>query len=186
VVAALASTRRAVALDRYGIAAHVLATRDGCTASKCAAFALVDDPGVLKANLRAQVFDQYVSRYAAGWNAQAPPAEKPPPAVSAVLPAAPPVAGIASPATGTTPTAAVKPGEPWDFPSAASIPPVSIMNSEPPPKGADASAKVESNKPQLKGSTAPSQAGPAAQAAPPMPPVPPKRPQSQAAPSPAH
>jgi hypothetical protein len=196
VVAALASTRRAVALDRYGVAAHVLATRDGCTADKCAAFALVDDPGALKANLKAQVFDQYVSRYAAGWNAPAPPAEKPPPAVSAV-PAVPPVARTASPATGATPTAAVKPGEPWDFPSAASIPPVSIMNSEPPPpKEADASAQAASDKPQLKGSTTAAQAGPAAPvakrtakpaagAAAPMPLVPPKRPQSQAAPPPA-
>jgi hypothetical protein len=196
VAAALASTRRAVALDRYGIAAHVLATRDGCTADKCTTFALVDDPGALKANLKAQVFDQYVSRYAAGWNAPAPPAEKPPPAVSAV-PAVPPVAGIASPATGTTPTAAVKPGEPWDFPSAASIPPISIMNSEPPPpKDVDASAQAASDRPQLKGSAAAAPAGPAAPAAKPatkraagavapMPPVPPKRFESQAAQPPA-
>jgi hypothetical protein len=35
---------------------------------------------------------------------------------------------------------AVKPGEHWDFPSAASIPPVSIMGAEPPmPKGAEPS-----------------------------------------------
>ena len=195
VSAALASTRRAVALDRYGIAAHVLATRDGCTADKCTAFALVDDPGALKANLKAQVFDQYVSRYAAGWNATASPAEKPPPAVSAV-PAVPPVAGIASPATGTTPTAAVKPGEPWDFPSAASIPPVSIMNSEPPaPKDVGASAQAASDRP-LKSSAAAAPAGPAAPAAKPatkraagavapMPPVPPRRLQSQAAQPPA-
>ena len=73
----LASTRRAVALDRYGVAAHVLAIRDGCTAEKCDAFALVDDASALQANLRAQVYDQYVSRYVASWNAPAP-AEKPP------------------------------------------------------------------------------------------------------------
>jgi hypothetical protein len=180
--ATLASTRRAVALDRYGIAAHVLATRDGCTADKCAAFALVDDASALKANLRAQVFDQYVSRYAANWNKPAPSAEKPPPAVSA-----------APAAAGATPTAAVKAGEPWDFPSAASIPPVSIMNAEPPPpKTADAQAQPPSDKPQLKGSATSAQAGPAAPATkpaavtkPPMPPVPPKRQQPQAVPSPA-
>ncbi len=196
VAAALASTRRAVALDRYGIAAHVLATRDGCTADKCAAFALVDDPGALKANLRAQVFDQYVSRYAARWNAPAQPAGMPPPAVSAI-PAAPPVVGAAPAAVGAAPTAAVKPGEPWDFPSSASIPAVSIMNSEPPaPKDADASAQAPGEKPQLKGSAVSAQAGPAAAAAkpankpatgatPPMPLAPPKRPQSQAASPPA-
>jgi hypothetical protein len=192
VAAALTSTRRAVALDRYGIAAHVLATRDGCTADKCAAFDLVDDPGALKANLKAQVFDQYVSRYAERWNGPTPPAEKSSPSVSAV-PTVPPVASTAPPVVGTTPTAAVKPGEPWDFPSAASIPPVSIMNSEPaPPKNADASAQAPSEKPQQKGSAATAQARsaapaakPAAGAAPPMPLVPPKRPQSQAAPPPA-
>ena len=35
VMPALADLRRAAELDRYGIAAHVLATRDGCTALKC-------------------------------------------------------------------------------------------------------------------------------------------------------
>lgn len=184
VSATLASTRRAVALDRYGIAAHVLATRDGCTADKCGAFALVDDASALKANLKAQVFDQYVSRYAANWHKPAPSAEKPPPVVSAV-PAPPPVAGA-------IPTAAVKPGEHWDFPSAASIPPVSIMNAEPPPKTADAQAQPPGDKPRLKGSASSAQAGPAAPATkpaaaakPPMPPVPPKRQQPQAVPPPA-
>jgi hypothetical protein len=173
--AALASTRRAVALDRYGIAAHVLATRDACTPDKCAAFDLLDDTSALKANLKAQVFDQYVSRYVASWNVPAPPAEKQPPAVSAV-PAAPPVASVAPPAAGAPPVAGIKPGEHWDFPSAASIPPVSIMNAEPPPpKGADAQAQA--------GNGAPAAAAkPSAEASPP---VPPKRPQPQAAPPPA-
>jgi hypothetical protein len=134
----LASTRRAVALDRYGFAAHVLAIRDGCTAETCDAFALVDDASALKANLKAQVYDQYVSRYAASWNAPPPaPAEKPP-EVSA-LPT--PFARVT--ASGQTPVPAVKPGEKWDFPSAASIPAVSIMGSEPPlPKGAEAQAQA--------------------------------------------
>jgi len=150
----LASTRRAVALDRYGVAAHVLAIRDGCTADKCDAFALVEDASALKANLRAQVYDQYVSRYVASWNA--PPAEKP--AVSA-LPAPPPVASVLMPGQGRP--AAVKPGEHWDFPSAASIPAVSIMGSEPPlPKGAEAQAQ------------APVQAPSQANGAPPAPPAP--------------
>jgi hypothetical protein len=133
-----ASTRRAVALDRYGFAAHVLAIRDGCTAETCDAFALVDDASALKANLKAQVYDQYVSRHAASWNAPPPaPAEKPP-EVSA-LPT--PFARVT--ASGATPVPAVKPGEKWDFPSAASIPAVSIMGSEPPlPKGAEAQAQA--------------------------------------------
>ncbi len=171
--AELASTRRAVALDRFGVAAHVLALRDGCTPNKCEAFTLVDDASALKANLKAEVFDQYVSRYVADWNAP-PPAEKPP-AMSAV-PAPAPVASVAAPIMGMRPTAAVKPGEHWDFPSAASIPPVSIMNSEPPlPTGADAQAQA--------GSAAPAPAAkPAAEV---KPPIPPKRPAPQAAPPPA-
>src|SRR5690348_7443702 len=48
----LAGLRRAIALDRYGIVAHVLATREGCTPESCWAFDLVGDPSVLKANLK--------------------------------------------------------------------------------------------------------------------------------------
>ena len=152
-----AATRRALELDRYGFAAHVLATRDGCTAEQCAAFALLRDTTVLKANLKAQAYDQYVSRYAAGWNKepekQAPVAAAPPPGV--------PVAAVpeASQPTG------VPVSSKYDFPSAASIPPVSIMNSEPPlPKGAAAQPKAEDDAAV---------------------PVPPKRPQTAATPAPA-
>ena len=154
-----AATRRAIELDRYGFAAHVLATRDGCTAEQCAAFALLRDTTVLKANLKAQAYDQYVSRYAAGWNKEP---EKQAPVAAA--PAGVPVAA--------TPEASQPTGVPvsskYDFPSAASIPPVSIMNSEPPlPKGAAAPG------------------APQAKADDDAVPVPPKRPQTAASPSPA-
>jgi hypothetical protein len=139
-LALLASTRRAVALDRFGVAAHVLAIRDGCTAEKCGAFALVDDASALQANLRAQVYDQYVSRYAASWNAPAPTPVEKPPAVSALPP---PTSLARVTASGQTATPPVKPGEHWDFPSAASIPAVSIMGAEPAlPKGAEAQAQA--------------------------------------------
>jgi hypothetical protein len=138
-MAALAASRRAIELDRFGIAAHVLAARDGCTADRCDAFAWVVDAGALKANLRGQVFDQYVSRYADKWNEVAPQPKAP--AVSQGPAAMAPVASIA-PSNGPMP-APIKPGEKWDFPSAASIPPVSIMNKEPPlPKGAEASPQA--------------------------------------------
>ncbi len=118
--AALGALRRAVELDRFGVAAHVLAVRDGCTAERCAAFAWLHDASVIKANLKAQVFDQYVSRYAAAWDKSVPVAVKEAPAV--------PVAGAneqLAPAKAPVP-------DKYDFPSAASIPPVSIMNPEPP------------------------------------------------------
>lgn len=176
-LAALASTRRAVELDRYGIAAHVLQTRDACTAAKCAAFGLVADASALKANMRSDVFDQYVSRYVDRWRSPAPEAPKAP-AVSQA-PAVPP---LASAAPGVpTPAVPIKPGEKWDFPSAASIPPVSIMNSEPPlPKGAGASAQAPGEKPPNGGAAQASRNVPV----PPLPPPPPsKHPSPQAAPA---
>lgn len=160
-----AATRRAVELDRYGFAAHVLAIRDGCTAEQCAAFAFLRDTTVLKANLKAQVYDQYVSRYAVAWN-------RPEPEKQAPVAAAPPVAGVpvAAASEGSAPTG-VPVSSKYDFPSAASIPPVSIMNSEPPlPKGASAPAA-----PQAKGETKPDDDAV---------PVPPKRPQTAATPAP--
>jgi hypothetical protein len=153
---AFAGVRHALALDRYGVVAHVLATRDGCTAERCDAFALFENAAALKANLKAQVFDQYVSRYASAWTGPGSPRP-------ASLPTLPQI-----------PTAAVAPtGEQhhvsgqWDFPSAASIPPVSIMNPEPPrPKDATA------------------QAAPTPAKAADTPPAPPRRPQAGAPSSP--
>ena len=177
----LASTRRAVGLDRFGVAAHVLSIRDGCTAEHCEAFALVDDAGALKANLKAEVYDQYVSRYVASWSEPATaPAEKPA-AVSAV-PAAPRVVATVN---GQTPIPAVKPGEHWDFPSAASIPAVSIMGSEPAlPKGAEAQAQEPNQAPNQTPNQAPAKTtqtngagAPKADA-----PLPPRKPSPQAAP----
>jgi hypothetical protein len=76
-------------------------------------------------------------------------------------------------ASGQTAVPAVKPGEHWDFPSAASIPAVSIMGAEPPlPKGAEAQAQ------------APGQASDAPQATP-MPPAKPAAKPAAAAKPPA-
>ena len=151
-----AGTRRALELDRFGLAAHVLATRDGCTADACAGFALLRDTGALKANLRVHAFDGYVARYAAAWNksdAKTEPKNEPMAEKQPVAPAAP----VASAPAPHQPVSSR-----YDFPSAASIPPVSIMNVEPPlPKGAEASSDSGAV------------------------PVPPKRPQTQAATPPA-
>ena len=162
----LASTRRAIELDRYGIAAHVLAERDGCTAERCAAFAMFQDTGALKANLKVHAFDTYVGRYAADWGKKEPPADKQPQAsVSAPSP-------VASAGPEALPTG--HPVDPrYDFPSAASIPPVSIMNAEPP---------VPKDHVVAPAGQAPATADKAAAG---NPPVPPKRPQAQAATPPA-
>jgi hypothetical protein len=160
-LAAFATGRRAIELDRYGIAAHVLSVRDGCTAERCAALAMFQDTGTLKANLKVRAFDTYVTRYASTWNKYEPATDKEP-RTSALTSG--PVANAAEPQ-------APHPVDPkYDFPSAASIPPVSIMNAEP------AAPKEQ---------TGTASAHPAGEKSGASPPVPPKRPQAQAATPPA-
>ncbi|WP_162826773.1 hypothetical protein [Pseudolabrys taiwanensis] len=166
VTTALTGDRRAIELDRFGLAAQVLADRDGCTPERCAAFALVGETGAIKANMKARVYEQYVSRYAAEWGrapaAAAAPSPGPQASLPPVIPVTPDPAAMA--AEGAQPPAATgHPVDPkWDFPSSDSIPAVSIMNSEPP-------------RPKLKEGAA---AHTAAEGG--APPVPPKRPQAQA------
>jgi hypothetical protein len=140
--------RRALEADRFGVVAHVLATR-GCSADACAAFRLLRDPQRVIANLRQRTFDANVVVHAATWRSEnavaASPAEPSAPALAAASPASGPGVPVSSK---------------YDFPSAASIPPVSIMDAEPP-------RPPEAN------------AAPAATAGPPLPrPQPPQRRQS--------
>ena len=113
--ALIAGIRRAVELDRFGLAAQVLATRDSCSAEDCPALALVSEPSALRANLKARAYDTYVARYAAGWEKRDAA-----PAVAEAKPADESVQAPAAPFSSR-----------YDFPSAASIPPVSIMTAEP-------------------------------------------------------
>ena len=156
-----APTRRAIELDRFGLAAHVLAVRDGCTAENCAAFAMLHDVATLKANLKVHAFDAYVGRYTAAWGK----GETPESAPQASAPGTAPVASAPEPLSPTHPL-----DSRYDFPSSASIPPVSIMNTEPKPPKEPASQQAGQAGPEKTGVT---------------PPVPPKRPQAQAASPPA-
>ena len=160
-LAAFAPTRRAIELDRFGIAAHVLAVRDGCTAESCAAFAMLHDVATLKANLKVHAFDAYVARYAPAWGKDETPESAP----QASAPGTAPVASAPEPLSPTHPL-----DSRYDFPSSASIPPVSIMNAEPPPPKEPASQQAGHAGQEKTGTT---------------PPVPPKRPQAQAASPPA-
>lgn len=119
--AALSQLRSGLEADRYGFVAHVLALRDGCTAETCAAFALLRDPSAVKANLSERMLDNRIARFATAWTVQ-----KSPPVASAL----PPGMGLPLPPSAAT-LSAVPVSRPIDFPSAASIPPVSIM-TEPP------------------------------------------------------
>jgi hypothetical protein len=152
-----APLRRSIELDRFGIAAHVLTDRDNCTPDHCPVFALLDDPRALKANLRVHVFDEYVARYAAAWDQGPAPGT---PAIASVAPVAAPAPAAERPVGLATPMPSK-----YDFPSAASIPAVSIMNPEPPRPPAGPGQATD---------PAPS---------PLVPPVPPKRPMPLAPPA---
>src|SRR5215212_1901135 len=124
----IAGLRRTVGADRYGLASQVLATRDGCTAEACDAFALVYDDKRLRANLKDRLFDVTVARYAVNWPSRTRP--------------------MASSSSGANSPSGVPAGPNVSFPSAASIPPVSIMNSEPPvPPPAQATAPAAAPQP---------------------------------------
>jgi hypothetical protein len=114
--ASTANVRRAVEADRFGIVAHVLATRDGCTAGRCPAFFLLRDASRISANLAERPFEARLKAHMAAW-----PAVAGRPVASTAPPAAAPAASVAS----------AKPPSNLYFPSSSSIPPVNIMNAEP-------------------------------------------------------
>ncbi|WEF52896.1 hypothetical protein AFIC_001405 [[Pseudomonas] carboxydohydrogena] len=111
---ALRALRRAVERDRFGIVAHVLATRDECTLSKCAFFASLTNTAQIANNMNERVYDALVTKHASVWGQP--------------VPSLPPVAGVVPPTEPERPTGKPVSG---DFPSSASIPPISIMAPEP-------------------------------------------------------
>jgi len=115
---ALTNLRRSLEADRFGIVAHVLATRDGCTPVRCAAFAFLQGSSRVSANLAARPFDRYLRSHMASWPAagSAQVADNPP--APAAAPNAPALASAKQPNN-------------LYFPSSSSIPPVSIMTAEP-------------------------------------------------------
>jgi hypothetical protein len=154
--------RHSLETDAYGFLAHALAVRDGCTSQNCKALDVLADASRVRANMSGQTLDRYLDHYLTVWALQ-PDGPGP----------------VADAATQSQPT--YQPGAPGprkmvniDFPTAASIPAVSIMNPEP--------------------GTKPTPAGAAASAANPNPPAPvaatasappPKKPRKQAANPPA-
>jgi hypothetical protein len=179
--------RRSLEADRFGIVAHVL-SRQGCTPDDCPPLKLLRDPRQVTANLRERVFDASVILHSAAWNAPAAPASTPPtaPVASSSLPPAPPQLAT----TGTAPP--VPPGK-YDFPSAASIPAISIMSAEPalppgeavqpPAPQSTGSGTARTPAPQSTGSG--STRAPARRAPPREPREPPSQQASQAPPQPA-
>ncbi len=128
----LASLRRSIESDRYGLIAHVLATRDGCTSDRCPAFTMMRDAGRITANLSQGTYDVYVGRHSTAWPAPAPaptadagaPTLRPGGTNGAQPPLPPGASAFAAPTTS-------RPNGELFFPSSDSIPPVNIMTSEP-------------------------------------------------------
>jgi hypothetical protein len=117
---ALVSLRRGLETDRFGFVAHTLAKRDGCASDKCKALSLLSDPAKVRTNLSGQTLDRYLDHYLTAW-AQAPGTP-----VAEAAPVAPAQVAAQTP----EPSPPRKPIS-IDFPSADSIPAVSIMNPEP-------------------------------------------------------
>ena len=124
--ARLTELRRAIEADRFGFVAQVLATREGCTPTGCDALALLHDTARVRSNLNDSTFDQVLARNKLNW-AQHERSEMPVVAAAARPPA-------------------------WKFPTAASIPPVNIMTSEPatPAQAAAAPATAQAVAPPVR------------------------------------
>jgi hypothetical protein len=164
----LPSLRHALEADRFGFVAHTLTIRDGCTSSsRCEALALLRDPERVRANLSAQTFDRYLDRYLPLWGQPETPVAEAAPSSTATLAAS-------QPPSGQAPKKVILDA---DFPSAASIPAVSIMNPEPklaPANGAgDARGATSARRTSRKAGNSPPPATtpPAATLVPPVDPV---------------
>jgi hypothetical protein len=132
---ALLPLRHSLETDAYGFLAHALAVRDGCTSYNCKALDVLGDASRVRGNLSGQTLDRYLDRYLTAW---------------ALQPDGP--APVADAATQSQPT--YQPGAQGprkmvniDFPTAASIPAVSIMNPEPGTKAAPAAAAASAANP---------------------------------------
>lgn len=127
----MAPLRRSLEADRFGFLAHVLATRDGCTSQSCKPLAVLHDASRVRNNLSAQTLDRYLEHYLPVW-------------------AAPPDGTSVEGAQSSYPNAQSSAHKMVnvDFPSAASIPAVSIINPEPTaPASPGAAAAANANPP---------------------------------------
>ncbi|MBC7585446.1 MAG: hypothetical protein H7316_17010 [Tardiphaga sp.] len=110
----LASLRRSIERDRFGLIGHLLLARDNCQIGACPAYAALTNHDEIAAHMEQRSYDTLIARYAPGWNM--PTATAPGVVTLSGLPPSMP--------TGKPTTA--------DFPTSASIPPVNIMTPEPP------------------------------------------------------
>jgi len=155
---ALLPLRHSLEADRFGFVAHALAARDGCSSQSCNAFSLLRDPSRVRANLSGGTLDRYLEHYTTVWSQSSDS----------------PVAD----STGSQPAASNAGGGPGphklvniDFPTSASIPPISIMNPEPKGPAPAAAAAADPNAHAAPVARSRKQAGNAPPQAAPAPPV---------------
>lgn len=161
-----AALRRVLERDRYGLVAHVLAVRDGCTLANCAFYSSLTDHNQIAGNMTERSYEALVARYAPTWGSTG----------------GGPSAAMAGPALASTPPSNVPTGRPMsgDFPSSASIPPVNIMTPEPAAGTASAAASKPAAAAAPKQAAAAPAANPVAKAAPAARKPPAKKPPSTA------
>jgi hypothetical protein len=149
---------RSLEADRFGLVAQVLMARDDCQPAACYAFDILQRRDRIVENMKARAYDARVAQFAASWNEKA---------------GAQPGAVLASQTASQTPSH-TPPHTPLniDFPTADSIPAVSIMSNEPGRPGQNgvaAAPRPESRQSQPQSSTSPPPQ--AAQTPPPAPPA---------------
>ena len=139
--------RRAIEADRFGLVAQVLTIR-GCRA-ECDALKLLRDPQHVLDNLNKRTFDSNVALHAASWGAPvgatstdgstvapAAPAPTSPASRFSAMGSEPPTSEVVGATAPPARPKISKTGSPpskvrYEFPSAASIPAINIMNDEP-------------------------------------------------------
>jgi hypothetical protein len=134
--AELAVLRTAIELDRFGLVAHVLSEREGCTVDRCEALTRLSVSSRVLRNLRDRSFEERVNKYAAIWNAPHP-AE----VVVASVNLAPP--GANGPGTAVPPPAPAEPASQTAPKAPAAAPSVAPLPQEPPPVRDAAETPVE-------------------------------------------
>jgi hypothetical protein len=138
--AELTPLRTAIALDRFGLVAHVLGDREGCTVEHCDALAPLRDSTRVRANLRDHTFEAQVKKYTAIWNAPRP---------AEVAAAGPSVASLEANGPGTLASPPREPvaAEPQPAAPAATLGSVTSLPQEQPPLRDPAAAEPASHSP---------------------------------------
>jgi hypothetical protein len=157
---ALLPLQHALEADPFGFLAHVLVVRDGCTSEKCPPLALLRDPSHVRTNIIAQTLEHYLDHYREAW------AKSPDGSVADMAdtgPAAVAEASVPGKRKGSVDI---------DFPTAASIPPISIMNPEPKAPAISEPARKRGAAAETDPVWTPAPAAPAAPAAAPAPTAP--------------